>query len=271
MIKIAIPVLATFGSAVWLWAWNRFVPRPPDRAVVEQFEDRPPGSLAFFGTILFLLAPVFVILLLRPPIKPGEELAKEESLRLGLLASLMSAPIVIGGIIAVASIYRNPRVPGWTYGVRLGDVKSAAIEGVRACWEWLPLVVCVNALVRAVLSKAPDQINPIEEILRGHYGVEMQILAATAAVLRAPFVEELVFRGLLQTWFNEFTAWPGMLCASILFAAVHSSAWPDPVPLVLVGLMLGIAYQRTRNLVAPIVAHALFNGAMTALALTNFG
>ena len=130
--------------------------------------------------------------------------------------------------LVVLAAARRQGQPWWTFGVRRGGLKGALIEGFRVVWEWLPLIACVNGLVRLVYEKAPNQVNPVEMILRGDYGVEVQALAAAAAVLRAPIVEELIFRGLFQTWFNTFTAWPGILRASIVFAAVHSAAWPDP-------------------------------------------
>jgi len=46
----------------------------------------------------------------------------------------------------------------------------------------------------------------------------------------------------------------------LLFAALHSSVWPSPIPLFLLGFGLAWLAHRTQSLVAPIVAHALFNG-----------
>jgi membrane protease YdiL (CAAX protease family) len=260
----------TVGAAVWLWAWQRFVPRPPERTIEERFEYRPSPTLAFFGLVLFMFAPMFLILPFAPAkhaenAPPDEVMrAKMERYRLGFIAHLASIPIVVGGILAAA---RAQRQPWWTFGVRIGGLRSAAVEGVRVWWEWLPLVMCVNGLVRLLAGKRPEETNPVELILRGEGPPSLIWLAAAAAVLRAPLVEELVFRGLFQTWFNVFTAWPAILSASILFAAIHPT-FPDQVPLILVGVMLGLAYQRTRNLLAPIVAHSLFNGFMTVVALT---
>ena len=53
---------------------------------------------------------------------------------------------------------------------------------------------------------------------------------------------------------------------ALLFGAAHSSVWPTPIPLFLLGLTLGYLNYRTRSLVGPIVFHSLFN-AVACLAL----
>lgn len=49
------------------------------------------------------------------------------------------------------------------------------------------------------------------------------------------------------------------LGSSMMFAVVHSFAWPSPVPLFLLALVLAWLAQRTQSLVGPIVIHAAFN------------
>jgi membrane protease YdiL (CAAX protease family) len=50
-----------------------------------------------------------------------------------------------------------------------------------------------------------------------------------------------------------------LLGSAMLFAVVHSAAWPSPIPLFLLGLALGWLAQRTQSLLGPIVMHACFN------------
>jgi membrane protease YdiL (CAAX protease family) len=91
------------------------------------------------------------------------------------------------------------------------------------------------------------------------------------SVLLAPIVEEVIYRGFLQSAILSATgrAWAAVLITSGLFMLVHWSAVP-PVALpglLVVGLVLGIAFERTGSLGVPIVMHILFNGANVALAL----
>jgi membrane protease YdiL (CAAX protease family) len=49
----------------------------------------------------------------------------------------------------------------------------------------------------------------------------------------------------------------------LLFAALHGSIWPTPIPLFVLGVGLAWLAHRTQSLVGPLVAHALFNGVAT--------
>jgi len=52
-----------------------------------------------------------------------------------------------------------------------------------------------------------------------------------------------------------------------LLPIVPAGIAPDPVPLLLLAIVLGLLYARTRRIVAPIVAHMAFNATTLAMAL----
>jgi hypothetical protein len=141
-----------------------------------------------------------------------------------------------------------------------------SFEAFAALFAWLPLVFVVHFLARMYYPQAPGKENLVEQALVQPHPWDVRTLAALAAVIRAPIVEELVFRGFLLTALARFGVWPAVAVSSLAFAAVHS-AWPDPVPLAVVGMMFGTSYVRSGSLVAPIAGHAFYNGAMTVFAL----
>ena len=80
-------------------------------------------------------------------------------------------------------------------------------------------------------------------------------------VLAAPLCEEFLFRGLLQGGLRRsLPAWQAIGIAAALFAIVQPPA--AMLPVFVVGLCTGIAYERSGSLLAPMLTHALYNAAM---------
>jgi uncharacterized protein len=81
----------------------------------------------------------------------------------------------------------------------------------------------------------------------------------------AGFAEELLFRGILFRWTEEFAgSWAALILTSALFGLIHimnpNSTWFSSFAIALeAGLLLGGAYMLTRSLWAPIGLHAAWN------------
>jgi membrane protease YdiL (CAAX protease family) len=52
----------------------------------------------------------------------------------------------------------------------------------------------------------------------------------------------------------------GIFVAALVFGVAHSSVWPTPIALFLLGIGLGVLAYRTQSIVPSVVTHALFNG-----------
>jgi len=79
------------------------------------------------------------------------------------------------------------------------------------------------------------------------------------AVIVAPVSEELIFRaGLFRYARFRLPRWAALLLPACLFAALHTNL-ATFAPLVVLGVLLSLAYERTGNIVAPMIAHSLFN------------
>jgi hypothetical protein len=53
--------------------------------------------------------------------------------------------------------------------------------------------------------------------------------------------------------------WFPIIASAVAFGLAHLGYGPEPIPLFLLGLVLGYLYQRTHRILPGIVAHALFN------------
>jgi membrane protease YdiL (CAAX protease family) len=85
-----------------------------------------------------------------------------------------------------------------------------------------------------------------------------------AISIAAGLGEEMLFRGVLQAavsnWIGPpWGVWGGLLIASLLFGACHWISNSYAVLAAVVGLYLGGLFLLSGNLLAPIVAHALYD------------
>jgi len=80
-------------------------------------------------------------------------------------------------------------------------------------------------------------------------------------VLAAPLCEEFIFRGLIQGGLRRsLPAWQAITISAAIFAIVHPPA--SMLPVFVLGLCTGYAYQRSGSLLAPMLAHAGYNAAI---------
>jgi len=97
----------------------------------------------------------------------------------------------------------------------------------------------------------------------------MDAIIIIGAFILAPIGEELFFRGILQTgikklipprWGSMRHRWAAITLVAVLFGAMHMNT-PHYIPtLIVLGFIFGYLYERTGSLLAPILAHMLFNG-----------
>lgn len=59
----------------------------------------------------------------------------------------------------------------------------------------------------------------------------------------------------------------GLFATAVLFAWIHSSVWPTPIPLLWLALGLGWLRWKTNSLVGSFVLHAVFNGVALGMLL----
>jgi len=133
----------------------------------------------------------------------------------------------------------------------------------------LPIAMALGEVSRIVLEGVGKKVVLQESVkaLQTTETLQQQIYFAIVTVFVAPFVEEVMFRGILyptvkQFGFPKFALWT----TSLFFAMSHFNALAF-VPLLFMAVILTFLYETTENLLAPIVTHALFNAANFALLL----
>ena len=145
------------------------------------------------------------------------------------------------------------------------------IWGVGGYLVALPLVVIIS-LINQNIWDGQGGSNPLLSLaLEGQDIVGLAIFYFTAAIA-APFYEEIMFRGfLLPSLTRYFPLWGAIAISSLIFAVAHLNL-SEVLPLTVLGMVLGIVYTRSRNLLSSMLLHSLWNsGTLISLFLLGSG
>jgi len=149
--------------------------------------------------------------------------------------------------------------------------KKGIIFGLGGYLVALPLVILVS-LLNQQLWQGQGGSNPILSlVLEGQDTVAIVIFFGTACIA-APLFEEFMFRGfLLPSLTRYMPVWGAIVASSFVFAIAHLSL-SEVLPLATLGIVLGIVYTRSRNLLAPMIVHSLWNtGTLLSLIVLGSG
>ncbi|MEH2015235.1 CPBP family intramembrane glutamic endopeptidase [Nostoc sp.] len=221
--------------------------------------------LQVFVIGFFFMGQIFVplVLSLLPIPRPITDV------RLQAFSVLISYLLVASGALLVLyfSLKRFFPLPEFWFRFRFQD--NWFLWGLGGYCAALPIVVVVS-LINQQLWQGQGGSNPLLQLaLESRDGVALGIFFFTAAIA-APFFEEILFRGfLLPSLTRYLPVWGSILISSLLFAIAHLSL-SEILPLTALGIVLGVVYTRSRNLLAPMLLHSLWNSG-TLLSLFLLG
>ncbi|BAZ42818.1 hypothetical protein NIES4101_87880 [Calothrix sp. NIES-4101] len=220
--------------------------------------------LVFVGGF-FLMAQLVVPLLIGLlPLPPANS-----NIRIQALYILLSYVLMAIAAISVLYISVKPFFPlseDW-FRFRLGG--KWILWGLGGYCVALPIVLLVS-LINQQIWQGQGGSNPLLELaLAGQDSVTLGIFFTTAAIA-APLFEEFLFRGfLLPSCTRYMPVWGAILLSAFIFAIAHLSL-SEILPLFSLGIVLGVVYTRSRNLLAPMLLHSIWNGG-TLLSLFVLG
>jgi membrane protease YdiL (CAAX protease family) len=235
----------------------------------------PADALIMFGAMQ-VVAGVSVVALLSGGWVSRE--AANRSSSEGIL--LISVTLASGLVASVAMIaWLRFRDSGAIDHLSLRINDGDGVLGLRASLLILPPVLVISGLVSMLVPYE----HPVIDSMAGLRDPWMFSLIFVGTAIVTPFVEEFVFRVLLQgglqriadpepidasgvidasgaplTW-QPRAVWP-MIFSSGLFAAMHMGQGAAPIPLFVLALGLGYLYRQTGNITAPMIVHMVLNG-----------
>jgi membrane protease YdiL (CAAX protease family) len=170
-----------------------------------------------------------------------------------------------GGMLAGIAVYylgfhgkragEKPALRGiWLSGLVTVLIALPLVQGVAVAWQAL-LGAC------GLPVETPDNVQIFMDLPTP----TLRILFALLAIGVVPVAEELVFRAALFRYFRgRFPRWVALVVPALIFGAMHLMSAPleslsSFAPLVMLGVVLAVAYERTGRIGTAAVAHGLFN------------
>ena len=153
-------------------------------------------------------------------------------------------------------------------------IKSTGVGFIALLLTW-PIITAVGMMARPIVEVITGR--PVDVIAHESLRLFLEnpvdgwyIMFAVMVVLAAPVIEEVMYRGVLQSWLvhTGINRWAAIFITSVVFASAHGTVEAHALPVLFVlSLSFGWVYERTSRLAACITMHALFNAANLTLAL----
>ncbi len=208
-------------------------------------------------------------------------------------------------IIFLARTHFARRLKGFGLNIKkLHKDFFAAFVNLLTVWPLLMAAITLTIFFGKLIWGQEYQIQQHQELelITQYSQLPLRILIVVVAIVIAPVLEEMLFRGLVQTMIRSFFeirngawpvrnespestatpsvppknravrtsngAWLAILISSGLFAIVHANPghWPA---LFVLAVCLGYSYEKSGSLFRPIFIHALFNAASIIATLSQ--
>ena len=176
-----------------------------------------------------------------------------------------------GAILLLVAVLMRAQGLTWaeTFGLRQGGLWRVAWIGVVTAFLALPMAWALSWASAEMMRVFFVEPSPQQAVtsLQASRGMMEQCSMGFMAVVVVPMAEEILFRGLLYPIVKERTRpWLAVLSTSLVFGAIHGNLMTF-VPLTVFAMVLVGLYEATGNLVAPVMAHSVFNLANLLLLL----
>jgi hypothetical protein len=182
---------------------------------------------------------------------------------------LVSYLLLAASTLSVLYVSIKPTLPLREDWFRLQPRGNWFLWGIGGYLVALPLMILVSLLNQAIWQGEGGSNPLLQIVLEERDPVSLGIFFFTAAIA-APVFEETLFRGFLLPSLTRYFPVSGAIAlSSLLFAVAHLSL-SEILPLMLLGAILGVVYTRSRNLLAPMLLHCLWNS-FTMLGLLLLG
>lgn len=267
LIVASLLILAILVSSAALWI--RHIQRSRRQIVIDKGVPAWPIGWVDFGIFacamvinVFVVQNVAAVLFLSAPMEGGAP--QELTPWLAVFAVLLLQLPMLAVFYAARRFY-----PGH-YASQLNNAELTvgvafrqAVSLFLMCLPliWIASLIWTYLLTALEAAGAIDAFEPqalITLFQDGGDPIAISLLVALA-ILLAPIVEEIVFRGCVYRFLkSQTTLLPAQILSGCVFSFMHGNLMSF-VPLVIVGVFLARVYEKSGNLMVAIWFHAFFN------------
>jgi membrane protease YdiL (CAAX protease family) len=230
-------------------------PPPPDRP--ELPEGTAPRWPAWYAGVGFLVALIATLIVVGILAAATGATADDEDPTFTIVATFLQGLIFIGTAVLFASFTRKPKPED--FGLRPARFWPAAGWAALGMLTFYVLVALYSVIVQ------PDAEQSVAQDLGADQGTFGMIAAGFMVVCVAPVAEEFFFRGFFYRALRS--RWTPLAAAAIdglLFGVIHydftgADALLILPPLILLGFIFCLVYERTGSIYPTIAMHALNN------------
>ena len=188
----------------------------------------------------------------------------------------IGAVVTMAAMMFLAHIHFARRLKGFGLNIRT-IVKDffMAIVNLLTAWPLMMAAITMTLIFAKLISGQEYEMQQHQqlEMITEYPQLPLRIMIVFVAVVIAPLLEEMLFRGFIQTAIRSFfnirnSAWPAIAASSVFFAIMHANPghWPA---LFILGVCLGYSYEKSGSLFRPIFIHLFFNASSVAIALNQ--
>jgi len=168
------------------------------------------------------------------------------------------------GLLLILLLLRKCRIDWSTaFGLQSGGLLRQAGWGMLILIGTMPIILSFNIAAHVVMAwwGVEPQIQDVTRVISGASGWLEKSYFIMLAVILAPVVEEMIFRGLILPALSQIIGVRGALVGTaMLFSLVHGFYLPAFFVFFILSVAFSLAYIYRGSLIVPITMHALFNG-----------
>ena len=234
-----------------------------------------PGKIDMID-LLFALTIIFffygnTVVLFQNSMNPGDSSPIEKN-GMTLSGAILNNIIflIIGAFVFSFASFIRGRNPNQVFGLNKISFGRILKWGLGAMIP-VYIIIGLGNFITQLIIPSKEQVPEMQEIVQTMISsddVTIRITLLFSAIIVAPMVEEIIFRGYIYPILKRYShrLFAGFM-TSLLFAVVHGHM-EGLIPLLFLAIILTLCYEITGSIFVPILIHALFNGINSCFILT---